>query len=168
MGRAIHVTAGQKSISSYAIIGKSSGTNIVSASPRPATLTTGSTSNYVLTDNYTLDNGAKILSAKANGTDYNILGIYNVIGQSTGSSVTGANNLSLKAYPCGGVCSQGQSGLTAVVNCIAGTTCGDAGSPIVSRWVLCVQGGNGAVAELDVDSSTSGVATHLNFDAGCS
>lgn len=184
LGRAFEVqpnTANSNIIHSYIVMGTRNiysgasdtgvlATSIDSANPEPAGKLISGSFSYVLIDDYTLGSGAKVLSSKSSGTEYDLVGIYN---QLEGSIDSGGGNtvLSVRAYAYPGQSYPNQA-VPQLKNCLEGQSitppCSYGAStniPTINQWKLCVGYGGSATAELEVDSNAGGVTTKYSVKA---
>jgi len=166
-------------ISSYVIVGTrdifaggfDSGTLISSLDQAQPNLAEYSgTTNPVLQENFSLTNGSQItkssVSPAAGSRDYDMIGLFNNLQTTTGGT-SNANNLLLVPYDCDN--SGGGSPCTApsaISSLISSTPLNNSSS--IDKWYLCVKGGGGEKAQLEVDSSaagTSNLGVKVNFDS---
>lgn len=180
LGRAFQVqpgTANSNVIHSYIVMGTRNvysgtsdtgqlATSVDQANPEPAGTINSGTFSYVLIDDYKLGGGARILSSKSSGVEHHLVGIYN---QLEGSVDSGGGNtvLSMRAYPYIGYPDQAVPQLR---NCIEEQAavvppCPAASIPAINQWKLCISNGGSITAELEVNSSASGITTKYSVKA---
>lgn len=180
LGRAIQTNQNSGNIEIYTVLGKqtqSDGdpvTNISQASPEPAIRTDGPCSGnpiptcWVMTDNYQLAGGAKIVGATDdNSNDTYMAGIYTSLDQIDGES-SGALQQTLWGYQISNPTFFGTGG-SGTKDCIesSGGAPGSCVNGQISQWKLCIQNAdNNHSFLLTVKSGPTGVTTNLT-DFGC-
>ena len=180
LGLAVLALPNQDSLQTYTILGNKnvwsggdSGTAATSiygsgsANPEPAIIGSGSGSTYVLTDTYKLSAGATFKSAKASGTDYDLLGMYNGLPNDKLSNSQGTGALVLFGYPCNAAgCGAATPGTGLLKSCIEGFAPCASLSKLTQPWTLCVQdGGSNNTALVTVSGAPGGLTTNLDFSS---
>ena len=173
LGLGILAPKGQSNLQVYTVLGNRenpSGTDlsntIAEALPEPAILNSGGSTSYALTDSYQLGAGSTILSAKSNGSELDLLGMYNGLpGDPPSANSSGTGALELYGYDCNGAnCSSTSPSIPGVKSCIEDSSPCTIFSRLSNPWQLCIQDGRSQnTALLTLSSAPGGIITKLSF-----